>query len=1838
MRKIKNRLTFFWIIPLILIVAVSAVFYNNYKTDLAEKLKDLKEKQYISLKIKIDKLQEIYSKDVTELNYLLKSLNDFVKLNSGLPDNQEELTSVLKNEISPDTRLLKLELYNISGNLITDYSPQNSGNEITDNIPAFVPSESKLFDWDKFDNGANPLIRFTLPVYEDNNKIVAYLVAYHDFTVINNYINQLSIFDTGSFFVSDPADNIIIMKNDSIDPFSEDQIRYQITGKLDSITLAGIRNSSSGQFTLDGAVCTYYNFQQHTKISDQSQNENVTLTAWSVVSEERVNHIKEAAYSYYILPYLLICAVIIFPAIIFWWLIKSRAEAGIAQNKFRGLLEATPDGTVITDSNGIIVLVNPAAVSLFGYKKDELLGKSVEILLPDMQRSKHENLRSRYTANPVSVPMNERGNLVARRKDGTVIPVEIKLSHLRSDNEMLFIASVRDISWRIKAEKESREKDIKFKAIFDQTFTFLGLTKPDGTFTEINSTTLEFFGISGKDVIGKKIYDADWLLNSDNEKQTMRDAVEKAANGEFVRFEINIPDESNNMISLDFTIKPVFDEKGKVIFLLPEGHDISEISRMKQEISSREEILKLFVKHTPTAVAMFNTNIEYLVASDRWYNDYNIQDKDIIGKSHYDIFPEIRKMPEWIKIHQYCVEGNSFRNDEDEFKRADGKSDWIKYEIHPWYTVNNKVGGIIMFTEVITEQVEIRNKLQAEKEKLKKYLSIAHNIFLVVNRNYEVVLINDKGCDVFGYTEDELLGKNWFDMVLPEEEKENLRDLFNSIVDGSREPSKYTEIKMKNKAGKLLTIAWHNTILKDRDGNITGTLSSGEDITEKKQKEEQLYAQAQLLDQIAESVLTLDFEGNIKSFNHGADNLFRLLPVTEPYQHISTLIPRFSPEELKNNFYPKLLKKSQYSIEVTFEEIKKENFAGLVTLKIQTDINQNPTGIICSIVDITKINKANEQIKFQADLLNSVEQAVISTDADFNIVYWNEFATKMYGWERTEVIGRDIRETLGVIKNNPVFDFVKNHKSWTGELYSKDKFGKEFPVHITLSRTFEHEKNQFSGLIGIAYDITEDKKREEEITKLAMVARETSNMVLITDQEGGIEWVNHGFEKITGFTLEEVRGKMPGSFLQGPKTDPASVKRITDAIKNKTSVRTEILKYAKNGKQYWVDTSLQPIFDENGNVIKFFSVETNITEKVNFIKEIKELNENLELRVEERTSQLAESEEKFRQLAENIDQVLWLTSGNKLLYINSAVEKITGYTSEQIYEDLQLLDKITVDEDKHIARYLMTNVYKKNRNFLTELRIRKPDGEIRWIKIKITFFNIGTGSEVRAVGIADDITEVKLLTEAIIESKEKAEEANKAKTEFLANMSHEIRTPMNSIIGFADLLSRTEKAGKEKNYVNAIRTSGKSLMTIINDILDLSKIEAGKIELNKEPIEIYEFIKEIKDIFEVQIADKDLVFRIETEDLVPAVLILDELRLRQVMFNIIGNAIKFTESGFIKLKLSGSTSENNESRINLRIDIQDTGIGIPEDKQQIIFESFRQQDEKVTRKYGGSGLGLTISQRLVKLMNGRIEVVSEVGAGSIFSIILDDVPVAALKALKKNADMAKSSTYEFEKSRLLIADDIKENRDLIKEIFHNTKVEVIEAEDGKEAVEIAEKVNPQLILMDIRMPRMNGIKAAELIRAEKKVPIVAFTASASIAQFSNKINSVFDAFIFKPVNVDELIEKISHYLPHNKEVKIADITESMEDQFRVDEKHRETIVSLLEGTLYEKWEQIKDEPFFEAIINFANELTEIGTEYEVIGLVNYGQELKKYAAEYEIDKMQHTMGMYSQIVEQIKTS
>ena len=520
---------------------------------------------------------------------------------------------------------------------------------------------------------------------------------------------------------------------------------------------------------------------------------------------------------------------------------------------------------------------------------------------------------------------------------------------------------------------------------------------------------------------------------------------------------------------------------------------------------------------------------------------------------------------------------------------------------------------------------------------------------------------------------------------------------------------------------------------------------------------------------------------------------------------------------------------------------------------------------------------------------------------------------------------------------------------------------------------------------------------------------------------------------------------------------------------------------------------------------------------------------------------LRESEKRYRELLNNLDVGIILhDKDNSIIFSNPKASELIGLDKDQMngkqifnpeWEFIKVDNKPLTQENYPVNEIL--NTKKLIKNFIIGIKKNEKDS-IQWLLINgfPVFNNLGEIAEVVISFI--EITELKKLEIELIKARDQAEAANKAKSSFLTNMSHEIRTPLNGIIGFTDLLMKTNLDKNQTEYMNTVHESAIILIEIINNILDFSKIESGKLELNVEQVNLFDLIHHVIDIFKYQAEINNIDLIVNIDATVPNYVLVDSVRLKQILVNLIGNAMKFTKEGSVALNVSVVSSEN-ENQCHLKFLVKDTGIGIKDENHEKIFQSFIQEDNTITRKFGGTGLGLAITNQLLALMNSKLELNSHFGEGSEFFFT-----VQLEKSNHKNDSNDFDDSVEvgeeipsiknLSNKKILVVEDNKINMLLVKTLLKSILPgsTVLEASDGKKAIKLYKKEKLDLILMDIQMPHKNGYETTAEIKQLKKynnIPIIALTAGIMLGEKEKCLESGMDDYVSKPI-IRSNLEKV----------------------------------------------------------------------------------------------------------------
>ena len=628
----------------------------------------------------------------------------------------------------------------------------------------------------------------------------------------------------------------------------------------------------------------------------------------------------------------------------------------------------------------------------------------------------------------------------------------------------------------------------------------------------------------------------------------------------------------------------------------------------------------------------------------------------------------------------------------------------------------------------------------------------------------------------------------------------------------------------------------------------------------------------------------------------------------------------------------------------------------------------------------------------------------------------------------------------------------------------------------------------------------------ESEARYRLLTDNATDVIACYDREGVFTFLSPSVTSLMGYEPSELVGRPVGEFMNAD--DLAKVQRQFAAIlsdrSDQNAFQFEYRAYRKDGTMIWLGAHPRAVRDpETGAFVEFQDVVRDITAR------------------KATEASLAESELRYRLIAERAsDLISRIGIDGKVRYISPSLTAITGRRVEDLIGHNLSPFMYPGDAEVSYEHYRRIAMQEPTETPSLIYRIRHVDGHWVWLESNPTVIRNADGEVVEFVAVTRDITKRHQIETELRAARDAAEAATAAKAEFMANMSHEIRTPLTAILGFTQLVSGSDALTETvRHQVDRIGSAGRALLAIVNDILDFSKLEAGLISLKPRPVKVNETLAEAAALFEPQAAERALSLVVEAADL-PGHLFLDPDRLRQILLNLISNAVKFTDEGEVRIAASHDAISER-----LVVSVCDTGGGMDAEQQAKLFQRFSQVDASTTRRHGGTGLGLAISQGLAEAMGGRIDVTSTVGKGSEFVVTL---PAAI--CLRAEDGVANPLPEGIEGLRLLVADDNSVNRELVRATLTPLGVEIAEACDGHGAVEAALSLPYDVILLDIRMPGMDGVEAAAEIRGgsgpNQFTPILAFSADHNLSRFGENAAKNFNGHVRKPLELSVLLDAI----------------------------------------------------------------------------------------------------------------
>ncbi|TAF64008.1 MAG: PAS domain S-box protein [Cytophagales bacterium] len=759
----------------------------------------------------------------------------------------------------------------------------------------------------------------------------------------------------------------------------------------------------------------------------------------------------------------------------------------------------------------------------------------------------------------------------------------------------------------------------------------------------------------------------------------------------------------------------------------------------------------------------------------------------------------------------------------------------------------------------------------------------------------------------------------------------------------------------------------------------------------------------------------------------------------------------------------------------------------------------------------------------------TIEVALVTVDLQGYVTFFGKGAERMLGYqakevekqvkawhfyipEQVEAFAKELSEQyqISISFTEAMVYPLRLLESYTHEWTLKRKDGSTLQANVAISALYQNQN--LIGFLAIGVDITEQKDTEKELNRIKhfneAIRSSTPDILYLYDNtKSQYLFLNQQITELTGYELAYWEKTGQNSL----KNTPKKLKQMRQ--KNSERIEFEFSLKHKNGKTVWLE-SREVVFnkDENNLPLQWLGVAKNITEKRQAQKKLKE------------------NEEIYRLALKASNDAVWVYDTKKdTLSYPEGWNTILGYDEKELPQQFEKLQEIIHPDDWENYRNTLQEVrinQKQDLKFTT--RFKHKHQHWMYFLVRAIIQRNNKGEVVRVIGANTDITEIKNKELILEKARVKAEKASQTKSQFLSMMTHEIRTPLNAVIGITHLLLEENPAPAQIENLNTLKFSAENLLVIINDILDFSKIEQGKIEFEELDFDLYSLMQNIKQTHETQAQAKNIQIKLMLDSDIPNVLVGDTVRLSQILNNLIGNAIKFTTEGIVKIEVTRIA--NLDEEVVLHFNIADTGIGIPEDKINTIFESFTQAYSDTTRRFGGTGLGLAITKRLLELQNSTIGVKSKPDQGSSFYFNLS-FKKSNLQTIQPTNNTSYLKLPRIQNIKVLLVEDNEINRLLTKKFLDKWGVEVDFAYDGFNALEKIQSQQYTIVLMDLQMPDMDGYQTTQLIREMhepyfKKVPIIAITASAMNEVAEKAHQAGMNDYIAKPFNPQDLYVKI----------------------------------------------------------------------------------------------------------------
>jgi len=1400
-------------------------------------------------------------------------------------------------------------------------------------------------------------------------------------------------------------------------------------------------------------------------------------------------------------------------------------------------VEQAADGIVITDTGGKIRYVNPAFTALTGYTSEEAIGQHTRILKSGRQAaSTYEDLWTTVRSGRAW-----HGEIVNRRKDGTFYHEEMRITPVKdSQGEIVsFIAIKHDVTERRAAE----EVRLLLAAIVEGSEDAIIGHTPAGVILTWNRAAETVFGYSAAETIGKH---ASMLLPAEGLAE-LAQRMKRVLLGQTVApYEDVGLRKDGRKIHMSVTLCPVRNSAGEVAATSALIRDITE----RQKAEQAQAFLASIVEFSDDAIV--GSTLDGTIVS--WNRGaevlYGYPSQEIVGKKSSVLAPpglddEVGQC--LLNIGKGCTVSpfDTVR------RRKDGGRIDISLSLSPMRNFAGEVVGVSGIGRDNSQRLRAEAAVHESENRFRIMADSCPTMLWVTDADGGNQFINRMYCEFTGAPYEQVDGAKWKLLIHPDDAPHYVGAFQHAIRE--RAPFR-AEARIRRWDGEWRLLSSYAEPRLSPDGEFLGHVGLSADITEQKQAEQAMRDSRQFaqstIDALSSHVCVLNETGTIIAVNRAWKEFQDSNPPLDPAgrpgddcgegtDYLAVCDRAVGPDAVVGAEFAAGIRdvlsgeREQFSLEYSCHSpSEKRWFIGRAR---RFSVASLPR-ILIEHINITELKRTEEALRESEErfrvMADGCPIGIWVTDQDGGTRFINRTYRDFCGIGSQEL---DRNEWKLMLHPDDTPEFVgafqhalKEHTPFKAEQRSRRADGEWRWVESYAEPRFS-SAGEFLGLVGTSKDITDRKQDQEALQFQQSLIRAILDVspdgILVMNDENRIVLYNKLLQHIwrvpgipdslPDLTIGESLPPMLSAPFDRLKDPDAFAKRVRELNDDPDATdHCEIeLREGRTIERY--STSLRSERTARPGRVWFFR---DITER------------------KQAEQALQSSEEKFRQLAENVREVFWMMSpaADEILYISPAYEQVWERTCDSLYQNPMSWATAIHPDDLENAHALFARQI-QGETLDSEYRIRTPRGQEKWIRDRAFPIRDPAGNLTRVVGIAEEITGQKRYEEDLIHAWEGADAANRAKSRFLANMSHEIRTPMNGVIGMLQLLQATSLTSEQMRYATVAQESGRALLALINDILDLSKIEARKVTLENLAFSLKDTVEGVVQLLRMPANAKGLEFHSSVSAEIPLLLRGDAHRLRQVLMNLAGNAVKFTEHG--EIRLEARLEKRGGETVTVRFNISDTGVGVSPEQAARLFSAFTQADASTTRKYGGTGLGLAICKQLVEMMGGTIGIDSEEGRGSTFwfTLILGLASEDQLQPAIEQAVLHAGVTLEIAARRpagkILVAEDNVTNREVALAQLRKLGYQADAANNGAEAVRAFEHGGYDLILMDCEMPVMDGYEATRHIRsAHPDIPIIALTADAMSGDRDKCLKEGMNDYLAKPVDLSLLAEVLAKWL------------------------------------------------------------------------------------------------------------